>query len=139
MNDIKRLRDLQALRSKRLTPEYREHERQYSKKYRARPETKLKRVVNQVRYERKLKFGITDEDYQRMLAEQDGRCAICLTDKPGGRGDWHIDHNHDTGKTRSLLCCRCNLGLGFFKDQPINLLNAFEYLHKHNQKETKSL
>ena len=54
------------------------------------------------------------------LIEQDGKCAICGTDKPGGMGDWHLDHDHAYPKNdkrgwRGLLCHRCNFDLGVYE------------------------
>lgn len=74
------------------------------------------------------KFGMTAEDFDRMLAEQDGRCAICGTDTPGGRGEFCIDHCHVSGEVRGILCSRCNTGLGQFQDDPARLLAAVKYL-----------
>lgn len=70
-------------------------------------------------------YGITEEDYLKMLQEQDNSCAIC------GTKDWdipHIDHNHATGKVRGLLCRECNLGLGKFGDSVELMLEAISYL-----------
>jgi hypothetical protein len=59
----------------------------------------------------KSKYGITLDDYARMFAAQNGRCAICNT--PPERGtNLHVDHDHKTGRVRGLLCSRCNLNLG---------------------------
>jgi hypothetical protein len=67
-----------------------------------------------------------------MLDEQEGCCAICGDDEPGGRhGTWHVDHNHVTGKNRKLLCHCCNTGLGSFKDDPERLEKAAAYLRLH--------
>ena len=76
------------------------------------------------------RFGITVDDYDRMLAEQDGRCAICGTDDPGDpRGyTFPVDHDHATGEVRALLCVPCNHGLGKFGDDPNRLLAAAAYL-----------
>lgn len=76
----------------------------------------------------KWKFGITIEDYERMLENQANRCAIC-----GGyqviKGDnLYVDHNHQTGKVRGLLCHYCNVGIGMLKDNPQILQNAIDYL-----------
>lgn len=63
----------------------------------------------------KKRYGITPEDYDRMLAEQGGRCAVCRTNKPrNGRGDkvFDVDHDHATGKVRGLLCRKCNVTTG---------------------------
>ena len=77
----------------------------------------------------KRKYGITLEDYDRLLENQEGCCSICGTDEPGGgKGRFHVDHNHITGKVRGLLCNSCNTGLGRFKDSPEVLLKAAAYL-----------
>jgi hypothetical protein len=92
---------------------------------------KARRVHNQRRYELKRKFGITWDDYERMKQAQGHSCAICKTTSPGGRGDWHVDHDHNTGRVRALLCWACNVGLGSFKDNINNLAQAISYLTKH--------
>lgn len=73
-------------------------------------------------------YGITLQDYDDMLEEQDGCCAICGTDDPKGKGRFHVDHCHDTLTVRGLLCHHCNLMLGHAKDDVDTLLNAVEYL-----------
>jgi hypothetical protein len=83
-------------------------------------------------------YGITHNDYLKMLEAQNGRCAICGTDTPGGRGAFHVDHCHDSGNIRGLLCHHCNTGLGHFKDQESLLLKAALYLHNHRDHTTPS-
>jgi hypothetical protein len=77
------------------------------------------------------KYQMTLEQYDDMELQQKGCCAIC------GRREGHrklaVDHDHDTGKVRSLLCTRCNTGLGFFKDSPKLLAYAMVYLEKHGK------
>lgn len=74
-------------------------------------------------------YGITLADYDAMLAAQSGLCAICSAGEPGGNANhWHVDHNHQTGRVRGLLCTRCNIGLGYFQDDPDRLANALAYL-----------
>lgn len=77
-------------------------------------------------------FGITVADYEAMLESQGGRCAlfaVCGSTEPGaGRKRWHVDHDHETGKVRALLCNGCNLGIGHFQDSPELLLKAAQYL-----------
>ncbi|MDT0381443.1 endonuclease VII domain-containing protein [Streptomyces sp. DSM 42041] len=73
----------------------------------------------------KSRYGITIQDYDRMFAEQDGKCAAC-GDTPQHR--LHVDHDHDTGAVRGLLCAFCNKGLGCFQDDPNRLLGAAAYL-----------
>lgn len=58
------------------------------------------------------RYGLTLEDYDAMLADQCGVCALCLRD-PGYR--LHVDHNHETGEVRGLLCAKCNAALGWYE------------------------
>lgn len=77
------------------------------------------------------RYGIGRVDYDRMVAEQDGKCAICRTDAPGSRNKvWPVDHCHETNKVRGLLCHRCNMALGYFKDDPVRIAAALAYLAK---------
>lgn len=70
------------------------------------------------RYHLKRHYGVTVEEYNQLLVAQDGRCAICKTDSPGGRRNqyFHVDHDHKTGEIRGLLCKNCNIALGHLKD-----------------------
>lgn len=85
-------------------------------------------------------YGITLNDYHEMFKEQEGVCAICgepqIEQNRGGRivTALSVDHNHDNGKVRGLLCMSCNLGLGSFKDNKMNLLKAAIYLEKSELK-----
>lgn len=77
------------------------------------------------------KYGLTRERFFSMLEEQDGKCALCLEPfKSLGGSHCHIDHCHDTGAIRGLLCMSCNVGLGMLGDTEEGLLNALEYLRK---------
>jgi len=69
-------------------------------------------------------YGLTSEEYEKILQQQEGKCAICkeIMDKPC------IDHCHQTGKIRGILCVSCNHGLGNFRDSIDSLLTAAEYL-----------
>lgn len=78
--------------------------------------------------------GITPEQFEAMLAEQENCCAICgMEGWLGGRhpGSPHVDHDHRTGQIRGLLCAACNLGLGRFNDDPERLRAAAEYLLRY--------
>jgi hypothetical protein len=72
------------------------------------------------------RYGLTGEDFNRMLAVQGGRCAICALAAPL----LHVDHNHATGAVRALLCRECNVGLGKFRDDPVLLRSAAAYLER---------
>lgn len=65
-----------------------------------------------------------------MLNQQGGKCAICETTVPTVHKRFHIDHCHETGKIRGLLCHGCNVGLGYFKENVTALKNAVVYLTK---------
>ena len=78
------------------------------------------------------KYGLTVDDYNKMYKEQNGKCAICKTDCLSERfGKFDVDHDHETGKIRGLLCNKCNTGLGLFKDNVEHLKSAIEYLGTH--------
>jgi len=80
----------------------------------------------------KSKYGITLVDYQKMLDLQNGKCAICGSDKPKGNyRHFAVDHNHTTGELRGLLCTQCNTGIGLLQDSPDLLLKAAEYIQSY--------
>jgi hypothetical protein len=76
----------------------------------------------------KAAFGITLEQFDEILLSQNGGCAICNTKTPGGKGNFHVDHCHSTGRIRGLLCHHCNVGLGHFRDSPSLLVAAAQYV-----------
>jgi hypothetical protein len=77
----------------------------------------------------KAKYGITPEDYERRLEAQGGGCAIC--GRPPGDTALHVDHCHETGRVRGLLCFSCNAGLGQFRHDPELLGAARTYAAVH--------
>lgn len=79
----------------------------------------------------KRKYAITVEDYDKMLIAQAGVCAICKRTNIKTR--LAVDHNHDTGQVRELLCTRCNPALGWFEKNRTVIL---EYLDRWGR-ETK--
>lgn len=64
-----------------------------------------------------------------ILAEQDWKCAICKEDLEDG----HLDHNHGTDLVRSVLCLKCNAGIGLFNEDPATLRAAAAYLEAHTE------
>lgn len=72
-------------------------------------------------------FGITLADYGRMLGDQNGGCAICGSPEPEG-SSLHVDHDHDTGQVRALLCFQCNNALGLLEEDPERIATLLEYL-----------
>lgn len=78
-------------------------------------------------------YGVEYGTYQTKLSEQDGVCAICKTENPGGNSkNFHMDHCHDTGKVRGLLCTSCNNGIGRFRHDPELVKRAVDYLVAHS-------
>ena len=76
-------------------------------------------------------YNISLEQYNTMLNEQDGVCAICKKVNDSGKA-LHVDHKHSTGEVRGLLCYRCNAALGYFKDSVTRIERAIEYLEAAN-------
>lgn len=106
-------------------------------------EHKRKRSLSQAKYpgnnrwDRYLKaeYGISEIEYDAMVLQQNGLCAICgqpetVTHK-GKLKRLSIDHNHSTEKVRGLLCDRCNHGIGLFKESAARLLSAIKYLERY--------
>ena len=73
----------------------------------------------------KAKYGLSLEDYDKMLARQGGLCANCGKKSDGWLA---VDHCHITNKLRALLCKGCNAGLGYFGDNPVLLRAAATYI-----------
>lgn len=73
------------------------------------------------------KYGIGLDEYNEKLAGQRGACAICERKNNGARR-LAVDHDHDTGAVRGLLCNPCNTVLGLMSDNPLLLLAAANYL-----------
>lgn len=83
------------------------------------------------RWELHTKYGITPEQFDDLLAAQNGECACCYTSEPGGQWDtFCIDHDHTTGKIRGLLCHRCNLAIGMLGDSLEGVERAMEYMRR---------
>jgi hypothetical protein len=89
-----------------------------------------KRTITQIESDRRRSYGVEPERLNEMLRAQGNKCAICLENLAGKYG-FHVDHNHKTGAIRDLLCGKCNRGLGHFKDNPLLLREAANYLDNH--------
>ena len=92
--------------------------------------TPKKRLEQHLKY----KYNVTVVELKETLKEQDDKCAICKSELPDlliyedRRRGYAIDHNHDTGKFRGILCLTCNTLLGMAKDDKDVLLAAVDYL-----------
>lgn len=128
-----------------LHPEYKEYQREYHKQY-STPANKKKAIKRAAKYykthkqhvlkrtwqyHRLRQYGITQEDFDALLKQQDNVCAICekpcITEQP-----LSIDHDHTTNKVRGLLCRKCNSGIGMLGDSPLLLEKALKYLKSFN-------
>ena len=88
----------------------------------------------------RLKYGIEPTDFEQMFLEQEGRCPLCFvemvtgdTRQYSGNGARRacVDHDHETGKIRGILCNRCNRSIGLLRDDPAILRRAADYLEKN--------
>lgn len=79
------------------------------------------------------RYGITHEEYERMLAEQGGGCAVCGSTEIGNKKakHFHVDHCHTTGKVRGLLCSGCNTAIGQAAEDPARLRALADYVEVH--------
>lgn len=123
-------------------PEIRERKNKARREmYAIDEERRLKIVENTKRYyqehpevkarQRLAKYGLTTDEYKELYNNQNGKCAICGSD--GSNGKWrklYIDHNHESGKVRGLLCSNCNFAIGHFQDKPELLEKAAKYLRE---------
>ena len=73
-------------------------------------------------------YGLSIDEYKAMLRAQGDACAICA--QPPGERSLAVDHDHETGEVRGLLCSACNAGLGMFGDSSPTLIRAWEYLQR---------
>ena len=86
------------------------------------------------------KYGLSDQEYAAMNDAQGGKCAICgkaetkIHHASGTLYNLAVDHDHNTKAVRALLCCGCNVGLGYFNDDATALTAAVAYLAHHSLK-----
>ena len=104
-----------------------ERRRKYVRSYRERHPDRVAEAERKRNL--RLKFGITVEEYDALLEAQGGICAICAS--PPGKKLLAVDHHHDTGAIRGLLCSNCNTSLGLMKDDPDRLERAVAYLREN--------
>lgn len=103
----------------------------YSKSWRSRNPDKVKDQDR--RNHLRTEYGLTVEQYDDMVALQEGRCLVCREIPMGKRGysTLHVDHCHITGRVRGLLCGRCNTALGSLKESEEITQNLVRYIQKH--------
>lgn len=96
------------------------------KEYTERERFKIARRVraNKLR----ARYGMSEDQYNLLLALQEAVCAICGAQHTQDRM-LAVDHDHQTGQVRGLLCGNCNRAIGLFRDSTENLKNAIKYLY----------
>jgi hypothetical protein len=110
-------------RVKRWQQENAERLNAYRRQRNALPERK--RAMRDGYYRRT--FGMSADDFDALLESQGGGCAICGK-RPERQASLHVDHCHDSGRVRGIVCVNCNQGLGQFGDDPELLERAAAYL-----------
>ena len=121
----KRWREKNPEKVKEKHKKYAEKNRERCKEYYSKNKDKA--------FERYLKntYQMSTEEYETSLKNQSEVCAICKSKCISGR-KLAVDHNHDTGQIRGLLCCKCNRGLGNFNDNLDLLEQAVIYLKTYS-------
>jgi transposase-like protein len=102
-------------------------------------EEALMEVPSQRAYNRLRKYGVTQDEFDQKLKDQNYRCAICQDKLDNLERDPGQDHDHKTGTARGILCIRCNAGLGMFKDSIRILASAIVYLQDHGKEFNEEL
>ena len=106
-------KDKRCSHCKSCMKKYKETHKQDQREYQNRPENKLRaKKLDQINNLKS--YGLTLEQYDQMFEEQNGVCAIC--ELPEIRRRLSVDHNHETGKVRGLLCFICNTRLGIIEN-----------------------
>jgi len=82
----------------------------------------------------KNRYGISSEQKQELFESQGSRCAGCGSDNPQSNRGWNLDHDHETGEVRGVLCKPCNLILGLADDSTEQLEGLIEYLRSWSLK-----
>lgn len=112
----------------RLNPQCRQCIRDRNKQWRLdNPDrARLKQLKTHLRNA----YGITIEEYDKLVEAQEGLCAICGLPETVKNGRLAVDHDHKTGQIRGLLCFGCNTGIGKLQDDPALLRRAVQYLEE---------
>ena len=112
----------------------------YTKKYNVKNKGKMSKIYKSIKdkeefkarkrdYSRRYCYNISPKDYQNLISNQNNKCAICKQEfnPDKNKSKPHIDHNHDTGKVRGLLCHTCNTRLAVIENKEF-LNTALKYL-----------
>jgi len=122
-NNKEKIQENQRAHRAKNIDRYREYNARWHRENRAKNPKKVRDMHLRSSY------GITLEEFGKLLVAQNGKCGVCGTETPGGTG-WHLDHSHTTGGVRGILCTKCNTGGGLFNDDPDLLRKAVEWFSK---------
>lgn len=131
----KRWREKHPEKHKEQSQKWRDknHQKDLANKAKYRVENKEKIAEAYRKHILQKRFGLSKEEYDSMLETQNSVCAICRKPCSTGRS-LAVDHNHETGIIRSLLCRNCNVSIGLMKEDPELLRAAANYLELHKSK-----
>lgn len=112
-------------------PRHREYDKEYNRAWRRTPRGRRLSKDKSLRNN----YGMTLEQYEQMLTSQDNSCATCKTKDPGGPHKiFQVDHDHETGAIRGLLCYRCNHGISCFRESVEIIEAVVDYLRADRSK-----
>ena len=115
----------------------REYYKQNQERLRVEGRARYWNDINRTRTSRRdRKYNLSVEDYDKLLIEQNGVCAICKESETanGSNGKLKplsVDHNHETKKVRGLLCHNCNMAIGNLKESCERAKSLIEYLERN--------
>lgn len=113
-------------------PVFRESRLESTRKYRANNPETVK--IQAVKHRLAMKYNLSVEGKEALMEKQNGLCALCRHSDGGKRGLF-VDHDHETGEVRGLLCVGCNAALGMLGDNVEGLQNAIAYLQGKNSQQ----
>jgi hypothetical protein len=121
------------LDEQRKTLEYKERRKLVTKKYDKSHKEQLKLYYESNKHlwragELRRRYNMTMEEFDALFERQGRQCAICLTSVPTTKKGWCVDHNHNTGEVRGILCGKCNSVLGLVGDSVESLFRAIAYI-----------
>jgi Recombination endonuclease VII len=105
-----------------------EKQRQYFKDYDAYRRHRIYSDIRTRRWWLKSQYGLTEDDYNKLLEEQNFSCALCRKHLSTQKRRLCVDHDHETGKVRGLLCARCNGALGKLGDTVTSIKRVLAYV-----------
>lgn len=130
--DVKEANRKKSAQARKLNPEkIKETARKHREKVKNDPEKIAERNRQKLERHYLQEYGLTIQQVEDKKAAQGYKCAICGISFADTKNA-HVDHNHETGQVRDILCSSCNMGIGKFKESIPSLEKAIAYLLKHS-------